>query len=283
MLALVRSGEIAQPCLNLFSGSQFAAVRAAYVDRMGDGPRPSREDWSNPSSLNNLHASSVPLCRRAIDRAVAMQPPHAAFDEAARAYIAALETLGRLGEETKTYYERQTHRDDGGERGRSLHAELLAAFTAFDAADDGLRLVVRGIEREALDVQLAGLAADPTRRDAYLIERTRGCAMRSVESVTSAEVRARGRRAVLVADDGAAVWATIEECQRFVDEMRTAPEAARIDASFQRDASELVAALLIAGRAIRDGEELRNESAAVQTINTVVREYNDLVDDYNRL
>lgn len=281
-LAARRTSLVAEPCLRLY-GPDVRRARDAYVDRMGERAAPLHDDWSNPSALNYVHSGSVGFCRDAIDRAIALAPPEPGFDTAAAAYITALEVLARLADETETYYERRTYRDDLGARGRELHTELPAAFTNFFAADRALRIEASAIERRVLDVELTRLAADPTQRRGFLIERTRGCAMAVVEAITLTDIVPAGRGARIEASDASAVWGRVEACQQFVDEMLAAPEASQIDGSFLRDSRELVAAMLIAGRAIGDQQTLRSEDAAAQLIHRVVTEYNDLVDDYNRM
>jgi len=252
---------------------------------MGDDPTPSHTDWSNPSSLNMLHASSVPQCRSEVDEAVAITPAAPELDAALTAYITSLEALTTLATTTQTYFEREANRDDGGAQGRALHPQMLAAFDAYFSADRALRDQVNLIERRGVEVMLAELAAAPDQRPRYLVERTRACAMSSLDAITALRVERAGRQFAYVSDQEEALLATVSACQVSTDEMIADPAVRALSGgeSFIRDAGELVAASMIVARAVREDTSFRSEWQATQQVNNVIGEYNSLVDDYNGL
>lgn len=282
-IAARKSGMIADVCLNRF-GEGVRRARDGYVQHMGDAATPRREEFGSNSVLNYVGAGMVAGCRAAVDRAIAVQPAVPEVDTAATTWIVALEALAPLATETMTYYERESFRDDAGARGRELHTQLLAAFTAFVEADEAMHGVVASFERRALDLRLAQLASDPAQRGVYLVERTRGCAMQVVDLATGLEVVPDGRRHRFQASDPAAVWSAVEACQTSTDEMIAAPETAAIDTggSYRRDSGEFVAAALIIGRAVRDGTAYSREHEPRQLVGGLVSEYNSMIDDYNR-
>lgn len=282
-IAARKAGAVTS-CLNLFNDSMHQAHRA-YVDRMGDDPEPSHSDWSNPSSLNNLHASSVPQCRSEVDRALAITPAAPELDAVLTAYITSLETLTNLATETKTYFEREANRDDGGAQGRALHPQMLAAFEAYFTADRALRDQVSAVERREMETMLAELAAAPDQHARYLVERTRACAMSSLDAITALRVERAGRQYAFASDQEEALLATVAACQVSTDEMIADPAVLALSGggSFAHDAGDLIAASMIVARALREDTSFRSESAAMQQVNAVISEYNSLVDDYNGL
>jgi hypothetical protein len=171
LLAWDKVADIQTSCLAIYSREHLDRARSGYVDRMGEGERPSHDDWSNPSSLNWLHFQSAPGCRTAIERASTRRPEAAELNLRAQVYLVALETLVRTGQDVRFYYERESWRDDGGERGRALHTEMLLAFESFEPADRELRVEVRprathrrGARRAARERRVAARGVPDRRR-----------------------------------------------------------------------------------------------------------------------
>jgi hypothetical protein len=281
-----KTSAIAERCVNRFSG-RIRDIRANYLARADREDGPERLD-TVAAGIFYLPGDQVPDCRTAIDGAVALTPAVPAFDQAAPVYASALEAVVPVLADASNYYQRQAFNDDDGAHARELHTQLLGVLDAFVAADDALSRVAQDIELGAVESLVRRLEADPSQRGMFLLERARACAMRTLQSITALEIVAvEGRRRAFhfAADDRAALMTSVEECQRFVDEMRAAPEAAQVDTggSYRTDANDYVAAATIVARAVRDDTTYTSEAEPGGLVNRCVEEYNSLVGDYNRL
>jgi hypothetical protein len=281
-----KTSAIAERCVNRFS-PRIRQIRDQYLERADREDGPTRLD-AIAAGIFHLTAEQVPDCRASIDAAVALEPPVPDFDQAAPRSATALEAVAPVLADASTYYQRQSYADDDGAHARELHTQLLTVLDAFVEADQALSQVSQAIEQRALDARLRELEADPNQRGMFLIERARSCASRTLATISALEVTAvEGQRRSIhfATEDRAALMSAVEECQRFVDEMRAAPEAAQVDSggSYRTDANDYVAAATIVARAVRDDTTYSTESEPIGLVNTCVDEYNSLIGDYNRL
>lgn len=116
-------------CLNRHSNRVFEA-RDSYYQKVGPDqqPEPGKEYY-----LLGLYP--IEQCATKLKAASALTPAAPALDPAALAYIAALEALVPIFETQAGYYKKGEFRTDEGKGGIANHAKLVAAFSAFAAAN----------------------------------------------------------------------------------------------------------------------------------------------------
>src|SRR3954452_6813891 len=78
-------------------------------------------------------------CKKAVEKANTLETRDAALEAAASAYVDAVSKLEPLLKEADDYYSQENYKDDRMAKGRAMHPRLVAAWNAFDAADDALR------------------------------------------------------------------------------------------------------------------------------------------------
>lgn len=289
-LASIDVQPLIEHCVNA-SSERVARSRQRYfqwVDRE-DGPNARR----NVYGLYSVSASEVPRCRNAVVEVAQRSPLLADLDASAAAYASALEAVTPLINQADAYYEREDYRDDDMARGREMHAGLIAAFDAFDAASRDLSARLDTISDAAREKRLETLAADPARRGEYLVERAMGQSQTLVRLLAS--VRVERRR--LISDQQDELFAAITALRTGADQMYN--ERATAFASFRAGTNilgpinELASAAIQLMRRIRDGEalgsfELSNIGTASGWMidggpDAVLQKFNRLVDAYNRM
>ena len=282
LLAWDKVADIQSSCLAIYSREHLDRARSGYVDRMGEGERPSHTEWSNPSSLNWLHFQSVRGCRTSIERASTLRPEAAELDLRARVYLVALETLVRTGQDVRFYYERESWRDDGGERGRTLHGEMLLAFESFEPADRELRVEVRRLEQRTVIARAALLENDPAQRAAYLTEDAQRWLGEASLEVARIHPMRDGSRVRLGCPDPDALWNAVTHAQTAIDALRS-PDVTGVDGTYVNDANALLVELLRIARAVREDTHYRSAGAAYGALIPAQRAYDVLLTDYHGL
>lgn len=280
LLAWDKVADIQSSCLAIYSREHLDRARSGYVDRMGEGERPSHTEWSNPSSLNWLHFQSVQGCRTSIERASTLRPEAAELDLRARVYLVALETLVRTGQDVRFYYERESWRDDGGERGRALHGEMLLAFESFEPADRELRVEVRRLEQRTVIARAAMLENDPSQRAAFLTEDAQRWLGEASLEVARIHPMRDGSRVRLDCPDPDALWNAVTHAQTAIDALRS-PDVGRVDGTYVNDANSLLVELLRIARAVREDTRYRSATAAYGALIPAQRAYDVLLTDYH--
>lgn len=94
-------------------------------------------------------------CVSGIAAANSVAPHDPELEAAATEYVAAVATLGLLLNEANDYYDQQNYKDDKMAKGKAMHPKLVAAWTAFAAADDKLRGSIDVIQDKQAVEQLA--------------------------------------------------------------------------------------------------------------------------------
>lgn len=84
-------------------------------------------------------------CKRAVDKANALEPRDPALEAAALAYVQAVTKLEIVLKEANEYYSQENYKDDRMAQGKALHPRLVAAWDAFASADKALRNGVEAI------------------------------------------------------------------------------------------------------------------------------------------
>ncbi|OKO81727.1 hypothetical protein AC628_06035 [Bradyrhizobium sp. NAS96.2] len=109
-------------------------------------------------------------CKTSVAAANAADPHDAELEAAANAYVAAVTTLEPLLKEADDYYSQENYKDDKMAKGKALHPRLVAAWDAFASADKALRAGVEAINDKRAAEQLAAIEASEGRKSHYYVE-----------------------------------------------------------------------------------------------------------------
>jgi hypothetical protein len=109
-------------------------------------------------------------CRKAVEKANGLEPRDAALEAAASAYAVAVTKLEALLKEADDYYTQENYKDDKMAKGKALHPHLVAAWNAFEAADDALRNNVEIINDRRAAERLAEIEQNEGRKARYHVE-----------------------------------------------------------------------------------------------------------------
>jgi hypothetical protein len=109
-------------------------------------------------------------CVKNVEKANALEPHDAALEAAATAYAKAVAKLEPLLKEADDYYTQQDYKDDKMAKGKALHPLLVAAWDAFESADQKLRGEVEAINDKRAVAKLAEIEKSEGRQARYHIE-----------------------------------------------------------------------------------------------------------------
>ena len=146
----------------------------------------------------------------------------------------------------------------------------MAAFAAFETADDELTVVIDPLEEERADALLARVAEDPALAGAYVVERTMIYGRRVVAAV--AAMRGTGPRH---ATEAAALLQAIDAYRLVATELATGGSGG---SQLRRYAGELLEACL----SVFEQAQRRRPFPSARQRNAITSAYNDLVDAANR-
>lgn len=96
-------------------------------------------------------------CVAGMAKAKAAKPSLPELEQAGDAYGAALTALVPVVSDAYTYYDQSNYKDDKMAKGMALHPKLVAAFEAFDKADDLLHPAVDTLNRQVKERELAAI------------------------------------------------------------------------------------------------------------------------------
>jgi Protein of unknown function (DUF3829) len=224
-------------------------------------------------------------CRASIIRSNARLPKHPEMESKADAYAAALLVVVPVVNQAHQYYERGEQRTDKMVKAKQLHPRLIAAFDAFDKADNELSQVVDQVQ-EGLD-----------RRELVRIEKQEGRRGHwyTVETTLLAKPLLHESAKEPSKIDLAAVTAASDEFDRALDAFDAwasrSPADSGKSANFLSAAKELSAAgkSLVQRqrdkRAFSGAEKKRMGTSSGATVegspDAVLDKYNRLVEAYN--
>lgn len=170
------------------------------------GPTGKEKTVDGITQIDDYHAGK---CKENLDAAVAKGATGPLLD-ATKAVIAAMGTLLPLVAETKTYYDQKNYKDDAFAKGKELHGKLIAAFQAYDAAEDKLRSVWDERHRASRDAELARLEKEQGRKsEQFVTSQVMNVGEALIETVTVPKL------------DVDALRAAITKYQAAYDEMNT--------------------------------------------------------------
>ena len=109
-------------------------------------------------------------CKKNVEKANAIEPHDAAIEAAGSAYAEAAGALEALLKETDDYYEQQNYKDDKMAKGKALHPRLVAAWDTFERADKALRGEVEAVNDKRALEKLAAIETSEGRKARYHVE-----------------------------------------------------------------------------------------------------------------
>jgi hypothetical protein len=223
-------------------------------------------------------------CKKNVEKANALEPHDAALEAAASAYADAVSKLEPLLKEADDYYSQQDYKDDKMAKGRALHPRLVAAWDAFESADQKLRSGVEAINDNRALERLAAIEKSEGRNARYHVE----AVMIQAKRVLRTEDIAK--------PDVAAITQALDEYESLIkgaEQFSGAGSDAKIGSMFISNARSFLVTAKAVMRRIRDkvpysaGDKmmLGNDGAGWMVEGSpprLLRDYNQLVDAYNR-
>lgn len=148
----VRLSQKLQPYIGAFnSNSRYAhSAMQSYLKRAGaeKGPEMKKgkvDIWLNPTHDPARHV-------KAMAEIEAREPAMPELQSAGKRYGKALAALHILTGEASSYYKEKDYEDDGLAKGKALHSKLVAAYKEFAIADSALGALIEK-ENDALKVR----------------------------------------------------------------------------------------------------------------------------------
>lgn len=152
-------------CINRLSGRAYES-RSRYFSWVGK---------SGPTGKERIVYGTYTIydtkdCRENVEAANASEPHDADLEAAASAYVDAVTKLEPLLKETDDYYTQENYKDDRMAKGKALHPRLVAAWDTFASADQRLRAGVEAINDRRAAEKLAAIEASEGRKTHYYVE-----------------------------------------------------------------------------------------------------------------
>lgn len=223
-------------------------------------------------------------CRKNVEKANALEPHDAALEAAATAYADAVSALAPLLKEADDYYSQENYKDDKMAKGKALHPRLVAAWDTFASADRALRGAVETINDKRALEKLAAIEQSEGRKTRYYVESL----MIRAKCVLRAEDIAKPDLAALTQ-----ALNEYEETVKAAEQASGADGGPKIGSIFIGNAKAYLTTAKQLMRRIRDhvpystGDKmmLSNPGAGWMVEGSpprLLRDYNQLVDSYNR-
>lgn len=222
-------------------------------------------------------------CKKAVEKANALEPRDAALEAAASAYVDAVTKLEPLLKEADDYYSQGDYKDDKMAKGRALHPRLVAAWDAFAAADKALRAGVEVINDRRAAEKLAAIEASEGRKARYHIE----ALMIHAKRVLRAEDTDKPDVAVITK-----ALADYEAIVKAMEQISGADGGPKIGSFFISNAKSFLTTAKQLMRRIRDhvpysaGDRMMLGGGGGWMVEgsppRLLRDYNELVEAYNR-
>jgi Protein of unknown function (DUF3829) len=126
---------------------------------------------AKPKNILGLYEIYDPAdCAKGVEAATAAEPRQPELEAAGTGYVAASLALAAILKTANDYYDQGNYKDDKMAQAKAMHPKLLAAFAAFDRADNGLRGLVEKLNDEIQLAALAEIEKKEGRSVRYLVE-----------------------------------------------------------------------------------------------------------------
>jgi hypothetical protein len=272
-------------CMNRLSGRAYEA-RSRYFSWVGkNGPTGKERIVYGTYSIYDTAD-----CAANVTTANAIAPHDAELEASASVYVAAVSVLGPLLKDADDYYTQENYKDDKMAKGKALHPRLLAAWTAFESADNKLSNGIDVMQdREAVQ-KLANIEKAEGRHGRYhiaslmisakVLVRTQSTAKTNIAAVTAALADYEG--IVKAAEDFAAA-----------DKDNKDKKDSKVGSSFLGSAKTFLTTSKALMRRVRDNvpysdgdKMIMNSPGGAWMVAgspaRLTRDYNSLVESHNR-
>jgi hypothetical protein len=222
-------------------------------------------------------------CKAGVEKANALEPRDAELEGAASAYVEAVVALEPLLKEADDYYEQEDYKDDKMAKGKALHPHLVAAWTAFAAADQKLRTGIDVLQDKQAVEQLAEIERTEGRKAHYHVQALMMRAKRLMR-VESEEKPDLAKITAALAD--------YEDITKATEAYAGGDPDSKIGSSFVGDAKSFLVTAKQLMRRLRDkepyssGDKMMLEAGGGWMVEgspaRLMRDYNQLVEAYNR-
>jgi hypothetical protein len=257
-------------CMNRHADRIFEAQKA-YLEQVdpAKGPPPGKQ-------VHMLGLYAIDQCLDAMKKASVLTPAIPELDQAGTAFTSALATVVNVHDEQKAYYTKGEYQTDGGKKAIDTHAKLVAAFDAFDAAHESFAARVGAENRKVRVADLAAREKAEGRKLGVVLDSLMLEAQDLVHAISVPPAQ-------LLAGDVAALEAKVAVYAKAVDELDTYMKAHPDEAQAYGSRASLVnysQTLLGATRTVVAKVTAKEEP--VDAVEEAIRQYNYLVDNYNR-
>jgi hypothetical protein len=220
-------------------------------------------------------------CKKNVEKANALEPRDAALEAAASGYVDAVTKLEPLLNEADDYYKQENYKDDRMAKGRALHPRLVAAWDAFAVADKAVRAGVEGINDKRALERLAAIEAAEGRKARYHVQ------------ALMIQAKRVARASDTEKPDVAAITQALADYEGSVKALEQlapddAKDAVKIGSFFIGNAKTFLTSAKQLMRRIRDkvpfsqGDRMMINAGGAEMIERMLRDYNALVEAYNR-
>lgn len=278
-------GKKLQPyiaCINRLSERSLSS-RERYLSWVNEKTGPTGKE----RNIYGLYTIYDPKdCEAGVAKMAAEQPAVPELEKAGSEYAAAARELSVLLNEANDYYDQGNYKDDKMAKGRAMHPKLMAAYNRFVAADKGLRGQVDELNDK---VQLERLTA---------IEKAEGKSLNylATDLMIKAKILARMENVEPKAFDLEKVNGAInafEQAIKDIESFNASTSGKKISSMVVSNAKSFLTSAKELMRRVRDktpysqGDRmmLANPGAGWMVTGSpqrVMRDYNQLVDAYNR-
>lgn len=276
--------DAAIACLNRLSERAFDS-RSRYVDWAGDKPQMKKKP-RNVLGLYTIYETAD--CAKGVSEAASVTPNNAPLEEASAGYVKSVQALEPLLKDADDYYEQENYKDDKFVKGKDMHAKLLAAWDDFRTADARLREVVQTIGDERQTAELARVEKEQGRSAQFHVMNTFLHAKALVRAESSVDM---DKIDLAKVND---LLAKYETAFKDLETFAEGQQDGKIDSFYISSAKEVLVTAKGLMRRVRDktgfdeGERMMlSQPGAGWMIEgsqpRLIRDFNQLVDNYNRM
>ena len=149
-------------CYNNLSGSAHRSKSRYLSWAAPSGPT------GNERNIYGTYTLYDPAkCATEIDAANRLEPHEPELESAGAAFAKSLVALAPLLKDANDYYEQGNYKDDRMAKGKALHPKLMAAWAAFEKADDSLSAVLNVLNDKVQLERLAEIEKTEGRKTHY--------------------------------------------------------------------------------------------------------------------
>ncbi|SQI44285.1 Uncharacterised protein [Leminorella richardii] len=275
-------------CYNSIDSSIHDSINrySSWVKDFEKGPTGKE---STVYGLYAIHQNSTDSCQRGVTKALDIKPAFNPMDEIAASYLAAAEKVSTEINALNRYYDQGDYTDDKFAKGKELHPKLLAAYKAFEPASKAFSQAISEINDERQKAHLKAMEESEGKTLSYYSLAIMMDA-KSINRMIEEDTFDAEKSLAMVSE----LQNKIESSRPLIEERKKANDTSYISYdSLLRQADSYAKAAKERIRRVRDkepysrGEQMNLGTSGEWMVNgsvgKLIKEYNSLVGDYNRL